>query len=121
MSHTKEPWSVKRYSPAGLTDIYVDHGTCQIEHIADVVVNENARRIVSCVNACAGLDAGLLENIAMTGGIVERFALLNQTEQQRDELLAVLQSMFNEHGEFEYDLGTLIKARAAIANAKETP
>lgn len=37
---------------------------------------------------------------------------------QRDELLAILQSMFNEHGEFEYEIGTLMKARAAIAKTE---
>lgn len=57
-----------------------------------------ARRMVACWNACEGLDTELLENIAMTGGLVERFALINQTEQQRDDLLAAAKNLRDVKG-----------------------
>jgi hypothetical protein len=86
-AHTKEPW----VAVEGI--IYPSNGREDGEDwIADLRsagnTDANERRIVACVNACAGLDSELLENIDITGGLVERFALLNQTERQRDEALA---------------------------------
>lgn len=56
------------------------------------------RHIVACANASLGLNTELLENIAITGGLVERFALLNQTERQRDELLAAARNLRHMKG-----------------------
>lgn len=97
MRHTKEPWSARINETVTIRDGQ-DNQIGILTHLhtksggrrdADEVA-ANARRIVACVNACAGLDTGMLENVAMTGGLVERFALLNQTEGQRDELLCLL-------------------------------
>ena len=71
------------------------------------VIHQRDEALARCVRLERELDRA--------NGFHERLA------EQRDELLAVLKSMFNEHGEFEYELGTLIKARAAIAKAKVTP
>lgn len=59
MSHTKEPWVVEHYVAADgyeqvtIRPIMIMHdgklGPCPAEQLA------NARRIVECVNACAGL------------------------------------------------------------------
>ena|SRR3972149_5924932 len=83
---------------------------------------ENARRIVACVNACAGLNTDLLENIAMTGGLVERFSLINQTERQRDELLTALKAIHTLRplgkDSSEYALTVESLAREAVAKVE---
>lgn len=61
-------------------------------------------------------DRATLEQFAREAR--DKLVAVAQVEQQRDEMLAILQSMFNEHGDFEYEIGTLMKARAAIAKAK---
>ena len=80
---------------------------------------ENARRIVACVNACAGLPAEQLE-VSPLSGVLNGVAGLIA---QRDELLAALEiiAAYEEfHGDsFVCDFGTLQGvARAAIAKAK---
>lgn len=94
--HTQEPWSVSDFGD-GL------HGggipICQFyDRFEDDFPNReaNARRIVACVNACAGVDVAWIESMAKAGG----FAAMNQyiaaynqaaaainAEKQRDELL----------------------------------
>lgn len=52
----------------------------------------NARRIVACVNACAGVDTECLE-VAPIGIFASKYGspgYIDQLEKQRDELLAVL-------------------------------
>lgn len=80
---------------------------------------ENARRIVACVNACAGLPAEQLE-VSPLGGVLNGVAGLIA---QRDELLAALEIIVASeefHGDsFVCDFVTLQGvARAAIAKAK---
>ena len=121
MSHTKEPWAAyKDGKPSA------NNETIFIKSLAGDLVTyghlshlsyDDARRIVACVTACAGISTDHLEKHGLPGFAEKISALV----EQRHELLAVLQSMFNEHGEFEYELGTLIKASAAIAKAKVTP
>lgn len=45
---------------------------------------------------------------------------MNQAQATINELAGALQSMFNEHGEFEYNIETLGKARAALAKLNTT-
>jgi hypothetical protein len=82
MRHTPEPWRLGKLSnirdydkvleTVGPHQIVVDNefgpyvlADCNMNFKDDAIAN--ARRIVACVNACAGLDTELLENIAMTG------------------------------------------------------
>lgn len=75
----------------------------------------NARRIVACVNACAGVSNG---ELAMTTMSVV-LARMNEAEQQRDELLTALDGVLQwvAYGQPD-DLNHLDRAHAAIRNAK---
>ena len=74
MSHTPEPWHLPKGS------------TCMESNSGEVPRSEaNARRIVACVNACAGISTELLE---CPGGNVAKVA--GRLMKQRDELLAAL-------------------------------
>lgn len=84
---------------------------------------DNARRIVACVNACAGICTEALEDFAKT----DRFdgPTYDDLTQQRDELLAALESLVlasNESDDSCY--GTLATwfvrniAEPAIASVK---
>ena len=104
--HTPEPWYVVdapwgdgTWINSGSPDPHHEGFIADCEDInGDVDIDTariNARRIVACVNACSGIGNELLENICMiSGGIAGRFAeqrrYLNETEKQRDELLAAL-------------------------------
>lgn len=134
MSHTKEPWEV-----VNGTDIYsvvgVERSSDGLKasgsdgwHIAEcgnpnftlVESGEefslaqkereaNARRIVACVNACAGISTEILESpswkIAMQSSLsmwqsyCEKKMQLEDAIEQRDELLAALQTFVDEHEE----------------------
>ena len=72
----------------------------------------NARRIVACVNACAGVSNG---ELAMTTMSVV-LARMNEAEQQRDELLAALEFVMSAHGE-QLD-SAFAQAQNTIAKAK---
>ena len=88
--HTPEPWRVGRRG----NDVVGSNGlgdtvAMMIDCDSDEQTHANARRIVACVNACAGLSTGFLEQIdsiqsALTGQLVVTEVL----ENQRDELLA---------------------------------
>ena len=48
MKHTKEPWVVSSFYRCTIVNMFD-------EHVTDTDCSEDARRIVACVNACAGL------------------------------------------------------------------
>ena len=50
----------------------------------------NARRIVACVNACAGFSTETLELIASVGGMQHKMTATAAVASQRDELLSDL-------------------------------
>ena len=79
--HTKEPWKVSGTEHIVAGGNYVVALDCK---------PEDARRIVACVNACAGLSTQCLEE---TGGGVEHYIAVIK---QRDELLAALESILPE-------------------------
>jgi len=69
--------------------------TCMRTEYGDM--EANARRIVACVNACAGLSTALLENITMLGDTLkDRIDVLRNEANQRDELLEVLEGLIDE-------------------------
>lgn len=105
--HTPEPWI---YHRQGFSTVYVEAriGCGLLQEIAacgpcndgQEQQEANARRIVACVNACAGLETEHLENQTMLGEtLVKRFNLLKseaaELTKQRDELLATLQGMID--------------------------
>ena len=96
--HTKEPWRLGRFTgPAsyeevretvGNMDVVVDTdigpyvlAACNVNFPEDA--RANARRIVACVNACAGIPNGNLES----GGVLETVI------GERNKLLAALKDL----------------------------
>jgi sigma54-dependent transcription regulator len=94
--HTKEPWSINEW-PQQDTSIGIGAvGTPIIARVAlrDVSINEqraNAHRIIACVNACAGIPTVALvaEKYIQTAS----YRMRQSAEQQRDELLAALETL----------------------------
>lgn len=99
MSHTPEPWALfevgdrfKHQCPVSsdktsILTIATEDGT----QFGAVYNNEDARRIVACVNACAGLETEAIEAIQQTASIVA--GKLKKHIQERDELLAALEEV----------------------------
>lgn len=101
--HTKEPWRVGRLThPRYFATVKETIGPHQVAVdvdewplvIADCNINfpedakANARRIVACVNACAGIPIDMLE--AMPSGPASLLPMYARLENQRDELMAAL-------------------------------
>ena len=127
--HTEEPWRVGKLShprdyekvreTAGPLDIVVDTETglyvlasCNLNFPEDA--KANARRIVACVNACAGIST---ENLEQNKPIKEGLHGLNDrirtAEKHRDELLTALEFVVNEAlNDEEGAPGTLVIADA---------
>lgn len=99
--HTKEPWKVSGTEHIVAGGNYVVALDCK---------PEDARRIVACVNACAGLSTQCLEE---TGGGVEHYIAVIK---QRDELLAALERMLGEFN--EQMAGIVHDERSVISNAR---
>ncbi|OZA27567.1 MAG: hypothetical protein B7X93_08820 [Hydrogenophilales bacterium 17-61-9] len=125
LDHTAEPWSINDW-PQSRSEISIGAiGTPRVAIIPlrDVSINEqkaNARRIVACVNACAGISAENLEDNLPVKELALRY---NAVLQQRDETLALLQEIaktLSAHPDAH--IGNKIvhfahrKALAAIAN-----
>ena len=99
--HTREPWKYEKELSAGCDEWLISmdagdrgRGICIAETRPGSVASgqENARRIVACVNACRGISTDELEQ----HGLVSAFgAELMELEKQRDELLAALQGMID--------------------------
>ncbi len=88
--HTQEPWRANDAQ----ADIDGPNGepvaVCYCNDESGDDAKENARRIVACVNACAGIStANLEENIP----IKELASRYNEALQQRDTLLAALKKL----------------------------
>lgn len=81
-THTPEPWQLR----ASAADPNYQHIASDADdRIACTRKQENARRIVACVNACGGIDTAQLE--AEAGKLFPQPRLLTE---QRDELAAAL-------------------------------
>lgn len=109
--YTKEPWKVSsecewtvdhdRYSYYTWAGIESSGETVAlaVSHRSDDTMEATARRIVACVNACAGVSTAALEEL---GGWVQD-AIQNGVElmQQRDELLTALKLIAEWRGVIE--------------------
>ena len=84
MSHTKEPWITGR----GLDSDKIYALDTALVAVSD---KDNARRIVACVNACAGIPTADLERSG--NSVTPIFEMLIEARKQRDELLAALEMM----------------------------
>ena len=103
--HTPEPWQVFEDDPRAIVtkeNPMLSLLSVGEDGLAIMYEEADARRIVACVNACAGVDTAWLETMAKVGG----FAVMNQyiaaynqaaaaimAEKQRDELLAAAEAI----------------------------
>lgn len=95
MSHTKEPWRVSSTPGTYKASIWNEQGQMiadlgKTKSISLTGARENARRIVACVNACAGIGTEVLEGGGQ--GSILALGLEEQkrgdvAERQRDDLL----------------------------------
>ena len=95
--HTPEPWF---YHRQGFSTVYIEAriGGGMLQEIAACgpcqdgteQQDENARRIVACVNACAGVDADLLEAGELDKPIMLVIQENKDLKHRCDELLAAL-------------------------------
>ena len=87
--HTKEPWSV---DPRALLRIRADGDiticSCGTTDSIRDQWEQNARRIVACVNACAGIPTGML--IAAGQSAVIALRPVDELVAERNALLAAL-------------------------------
>ena len=88
--HTPEPWRVGRHGTV-VSDTPVPGigGSDAVEYygghlIGESITEANARRIVACVNACAGMRNDELEGGLLIGVMQSK---IDRLECQRDELL----------------------------------
>jgi hypothetical protein len=116
--HTKEPWAGKEIpltavglARAGFGIVFTNHTATRDEAEA------NARRIVASVNACAGIPTDVLE--AMPSGPSSLLPMYAQIEQQRDKLLAALESLLLITADSEGVAGYHLNG--AVANWDEFP
>lgn len=118
--HAPEQWQT--YTDAA-------DGCCRVatkdEDLGVIYEPANARRIVACVNACAGISTDGLESTGLGGlqhiaeATFEQRMDRNQIEQQRDDLLAAAQQTIEENGHLaDGDNCTLAVLKAAIAKVK---
>lgn len=102
--HTQEPWRVELVNHAlgdtgdyeGFVEIRAGDAKRPMIEIWDDSdeAEANARRIVACVNACAGIDTELLGIIADNDKTLA--GVIAELEKQRDELLEVFQLVIAE-------------------------
>jgi hypothetical protein len=98
--HTEEPWIISdedsdcitAKSREGMAEIcIVETGFSEPFNSEQVA---NARRIVACVNACAGIPTDVIENFSATGNLFAKQGKDWLSDvQQRDELLAALKGL----------------------------
>lgn len=129
--HTKEPWGAMDVRPGGVERITIigEEGQviCRVENMVsgrsiNAEDEANARRIVACVNVCAGIDTNTLETAAADkkrwGRMFEKsivdIATHAELEQQRDELLVALKSARAVHVRRSWDEAALAEMDAVI-------
>lgn len=133
-NHTREPWKYEKELSAGCDEWLISmdagdrgRGICIAETRPGSVAGgqENARRIVACVNACRWLSTDELEQHGLVSAVgTELMELEKQRDEltrQRDELLAAMKTIANSeefHGDsFICDFDSLQSvARASISN-----
>ena len=96
--HTPEPWRIGTPPPNGEQTIGNEKGLMVAVATTGhgVSAEANARRIVACVNACAGIPDEQLydqEPGCLLSAMVEQEQEIMAITKQRDELLAALEKM----------------------------
>lgn len=128
MEHTKEPWATDyRKRPDGMCAQEI-FDTATGETIATMSWHpmrnglftstnreENARRIVACVNACAGIPTKRLEDPESDQAKLTKklFAEWKQLEMQRDKLMDELEKFTCGEGSITYACVLISEIKAA--------
>ena len=122
--HTPEPWFWSEKYGEVCFRSKEDDQSYGIACPVDLTEEANARRIVACVNACAGLPTEVLERYKL--GVIG--VDYKSTKQQRDELLAAAEAIeidaeecldFDECTAMLVPIDTYHKLMEAIASVKE--
>lgn len=102
--HTPEPWRTD--AECGFPqDIHDSKGNlflrCGSDFDNEIYGEANARRIVACVNACAGCATEVLETapVGFFNSTYGHPKYLEEITKQRDELLAALERFMDSHEE----------------------
>jgi hypothetical protein len=121
--HTKEPWR-QEYSLiiGGGEDETNSFIVAKVDDWQNEIGDANARRIVACVNACAGISAEALDGISngtdkRPPWLTKAWEEIEKTRKQRDGLLSLLKEHLadnpkSERGYCQCDLCT--RTREAI-------
>lgn len=88
--HTKEPWKLLLWDDESFS-IHTDNDD-PVVHFSSDDLYEDARRIVACVNACAGISTSLLERATP-------FDTALFFKAQSDELLLLLKEHLSDNPE----------------------
>ena len=89
--HTQEPWKVQ-HPHAGQRGWEIADSS-GLNQVSQDVTEANARRIVACVNACAGVDTALLEAGELDNPTMLVIQENKDLKHRCDELLAVLEGV----------------------------
>lgn len=121
MRHTKEPWRYE-FGKDG-HEVWAPHGETGSMRIAAcgfaaTFDKDNARRIIACVNACAGIPIEMLE--AMPSGPAALLPMYARLEKQSDDLLAALDRIRSKSAALGID-AIFDEATEAIASVKGEP
>ena len=119
--HTPTPWGFSRDDENGV-EFNITSDKWYVAVCCDAPGNafpqDNARRIVACVNACAGIPTDDLEQCP-SGGLFHLADHANELVKQRDELLAALIHIQQVACSGSPELGIATEAIASVkANTK---
>lgn len=109
--HTQGPWNVSMNEIESATGELI----ATVIRDQDGHVKANARRIVACVNACEGIETGMLEGFS-PGFLKSLPDRAYADRQHRDELLEALIAITDES--VCTNSAIVEQARAAIAKAE---
>lgn len=122
--HTKEPWRLGKASSVVADEPVIGmNGSDAVEYygwhlICESIVPSNARRIVACVNACAGIPDNVLEEAAKCAASGRFGTMAAMYKAKRDELLAAAKRLSSEMTMGIASLEAWNILRSAIANAE---
>lgn len=121
MKHTQEPWDVHQ-DAAGIIVAKVNPDLSllglDLDEYACFMNEEDARRVVACVNACAGIPTDDLE-ASPEHGLPHLAEFAVSLVAQRDELLAALETLARSLPQIGCERAQMMDyANAAIAKAK---
>ncbi len=118
--HTPTPWGFSRDDENGV-EFNITSDKWYVAVCCDEPGNgtsqSNARRVVACVNACAGIPTDDLEQCP-SGGLFHIADHANELVKQRDELLAALEKAANTFWKLKDADIHAQEAEAVIASVK---